>query len=520
MEEITLQLHRMEPLVCSAISVRVEGALADAALADKRWRSGTARPLEGLPIGVKDSLDTAVMPTSWGLEHFRDFVPPRDDPSVARLLEAGAILVAKLQIGYERANDGPFGTARNPWDLSRGVGGSSAGSASAVAARELPLTLGTDGMGSTRLPAAWAGVVGLKPTFGLVPMRNPGLVTAPGPLARTVADCELALNVMTDGQKTEPADRSGSLRGLTLGLPENFFLDICDGEVRRSFADTVHALEAMGAATRHVVIEHAELIELVTLIALMVPGAAAERDEQKLSLLSRRGIAWSRSISAGDYDLALRARHLFQRSFARAFETVDAIVMPGTIATAPRLDDRLLMIDGEPYNYFTAFRTTSHANATGLPALTVPTALSTGGMPIAIQIVGRPFDEATCFRIGAAVEQATDFASRLPPLVASVRSGAVVPPPPRIDHSRHVPTSHYGSLDRRVDLSDVEQVPEARDGEAPQEFVDRYVRRSHELMRDVLTDLHGLDLSGIDADTANEWLTQARATTQARVQSV
>src|SRR5687768_14900147 len=100
MEEITLHLRRMEPFVCSAISVRVDGALDDAALADKRWRSGTARPLEGLPIGVKDSLDTAGMPTTWGLEHFKDHVPPRDDPSVARLLEAGAILVAKLQIGY------------------------------------------------------------------------------------------------------------------------------------------------------------------------------------------------------------------------------------------------------------------------------------------------------------------------------------------------------------------------------------------------------------------------------------
>jgi aspartyl-tRNA(Asn)/glutamyl-tRNA(Gln) amidotransferase subunit A len=458
------RIAAQEPGIDAFLLLAPERALAGARRLDAALAGGAAPPpLAGVPLAVKDVLHVAGLPTTCGSRILEGYLPPFAATAVARLEAAGAIVVGKTNMDEfamgSSTENSSYKPTRNPWDRGRVPGGSSGGSAAAVAARMVPLALGTDTGGSIRQPAAFCGVVGLKPTWGRV--SRYGLVAfassldQAGPLARTVEDVALASSVLfgpdpldaTSALEAVP-DLGGALArgaaGLRIGVPWTFLAEGVDAGTMARFRESLGALESAGATVVEVVLPHLpHAIATYYLVATAEAssnlarydgvryGERAPGDHDLAGLygrtrdlgfgaeVKRRIILGTFALSSGYYDAyylrAQKVRTLIRRDFEAAIGTCDAIATPTTPTPAFRLGEKT----ADPLQMYLADIFTVPANLAGLPALSLPCGL-VGGLPVGLQLLGRPFDEATLLRAGAAYQRATRHHELAPPEAAPI----------------------------------------------------------------------------------------------------
>jgi Asp-tRNA(Asn)/Glu-tRNA(Gln) amidotransferase A subunit family amidase len=441
--EATLaRIARLQPALNAFCTVTAEAALAAARRAEERvLRGEPLGPLHGVPVSVKDTLWTAGVRTTMGSAIHADFVPPSDAAVVARLRAAGAILVGKTttpEYAHKGVTDSPLlGVTRNPWSPAHTCGGSSGGAAVAVATGMGPLAVGTDEGGSIRIPASFCGVVGLKPSFGLVPRHPVGVaeaLTHLGPLARTVEDAALFLTVAAG-----PDDRDG---GSLAAPPADYRAELArpPGPLRVAWSPrlgyaTLHAevLRVTTAAVRTLerlgwTVEEADPgFEDPAAIAdaFRHPGLAAalaehlpawrERMDPSLVALVESGLR----LTAVDVARAHAARHALWDRVHAFFEQYDllvtpAVAVPPLLAGAPPPGE----IEGRPVPRRGWIAFTYPFNLTGQPAVSLPAGVTAEGLPVGLQLVGRRWEDALVLRAAAAYEAARPWADRWPPPVA------------------------------------------------------------------------------------------------------
>jgi aspartyl-tRNA(Asn)/glutamyl-tRNA(Gln) amidotransferase subunit A len=437
------RVARLDTKLRTFITVDAEGALATARELEAELATGLSRgPFHGVPLAYKDLCHIRGLPTSCGTATREYFSAEHECTAVSRLREAGAVALGKLNM-TELAL-GPFGDnahhgdVQNPWRPGHVAGGSSSGSAAAVAAGLVLGALGSDTGGSIRLPAACCGVVGLKPTYGRV--SRAGVMPLSwsldhlGPLTRTVADAALLLGVIAGH---DPRDATSSRRGvpyyerlldtpvegLRVGLAENYFFDGIDTEIDGAVRGAARVLEGLGAEIVTVRVPDPQPVVDVSNVIARAESAAVharivrERPHE-LQPAVRARLEVGFHLTAHDYLQALRLRTRYARAFvAEVFAEVDALAAPVIPEPAPALDAVKAGTVDEVVTRMGRFsRLTRPFNALGLPALSVPCGFSRDGRPLALQIVGRPFDEATALRLGHAYERATDWVTRRPAL--------------------------------------------------------------------------------------------------------
>jgi aspartyl-tRNA(Asn)/glutamyl-tRNA(Gln) amidotransferase subunit A len=400
-------------------------ATARAEAAAQRWREGRARPLEGVPFGIKDVIAAEGVRTTGGSGIYQDLVPHQDADVIRALIDAGAVPVAKLQtfaFALGSPSNPDFGVTRNPRDTSRIAGGSSSGAASAVASGMLPLAIGTDTGGSVRLPAAYCGVCGLRPSPGRISSAGSMLVSwsldTVGPIARTCRDLELTLAVLSPsspgrkdgalyGKPRKPAD----LTGLRIGLPDSWFFDRCEPAVTAALDNAVRELEDLGANLAEVNLPHVHLAEAIGRTIVTAEVGYLHRGMDPLldrydSSLRARVIA-AQTLPAIDYLHALELRQLVSTDFAEAFTCVDVIVTPASVGVAPQVDDLVFQLPSGPEPWTALVTRTSYpASIAGIPALSVPAAMPVGEMPVGMQILAPGGSDELCLAVGCAYEAA------------------------------------------------------------------------------------------------------------------
>jgi aspartyl-tRNA(Asn)/glutamyl-tRNA(Gln) amidotransferase subunit A len=453
------RIAAVEGRVDAFLTVTAEDALRQAEAAERAIASGQGRPLTGIPLALKDVLCTRGVRTTCGSRILGNFIPPYDATVVTRLKSEGAVIVGKLNMdefamGSSTENSG-FKITRNPWDPERTPGGSSGGSAAAVAAGMCLGALGSDTGGSIRQPAAHCGVVGIKPTYGRV--SRYGLVAYAssldqvGPLARSVADAAL----LTAGiAGFDPADSTsvprpvpdyravltGDIRGLRIGIPAEYGAsEGVDPEVLAAVEGAVRTLEGLGAQRVPVSLPHTRYAVAVYYViapceassnlarydgvkyGMRAEGAAELLDMYRRTRslgfgaeVQRRIIIGTYCLSAGYYEAyygkASQARTLLTEDFTRAFEACDLIACPVAPTPAFRIGEKI----DDPLTMYLSDIFTISANLAGIPAISVPCGFSGAGLPIGLQLMGRHFSEETLFRAGHAFEQATEFHKRRP----------------------------------------------------------------------------------------------------------
>jgi aspartyl-tRNA(Asn)/glutamyl-tRNA(Gln) amidotransferase subunit A len=417
---------------------------AETEIAAGRYRG----PLHGIPFGLKDIYDTRGILTSGHSRVFIDRIPRADATTVSRLYDAGAVLLGKLAT-HEMAHAGPsfdlpWPPARNPWSLERFTGGSSSGSGAAVAAGMVPVALGSDTGGSIRGPASLCGVVGLMPTFGLV--SRTGVITNSytfdhcGPLARTVEDCALVLQALAGYDASDPGsvqraippyrDALGDdLRGLRIGvLRHHWESDIPASEdVRRAMDAALDVLRRLGASLHECRVRPlAEYFDVKIIVAeseiFSVHQANLVARPKDFGADFRSRVLPSVLFTAHDYVQATRERRRMQLEMPPLYETFDAFVTAG-MGEAPRLADYRSVSFWQKPSLLTAW------NVTGQPVLALPNGFGGSGLPLGMQILGRPFGETTIVKIAHAYERATEWHRRRPPLVRGATAPDVTPPP-------------------------------------------------------------------------------------------
>ncbi|WP_334174482.1 amidase [Pseudoxanthobacter sp.] len=416
-----------------ALLTLVAGAAGAAAESAARWRAGTARPLEGIPFAVKDIIDVGGQPVTAGSRLTGNRIAPRDAVAVAALRRAGAIPFA-MAATTEYAAGSPFnpryGTVGNPWDPSRWTGGSSTGSGAALAARLVPLALGTDTGGSIRVPSAWCGVTGLKPTRERVSRSGVACLSWTldhvGPMARSAADLALALPQMAlprgDGlaEGCAAALQARRLDGLRIGVPVNWFTEAVDAAVLTNWQQMLKTAADLGA-------------RLTDLPALPAAGWHAAGWTILLSELAglhrrhldRRGdydagfvarLETGLGYSAADYGEALGVRAQATAAFRRLLAEVDVVLTPGLGGEAGSLETLTVAIDDAALPFQSVIsRNTMMFDLTGLPALMMPAGFGRSGLPTAVQVVAAPWREDLCLTVAAALQQATDWHRATPP---------------------------------------------------------------------------------------------------------
>ncbi|MFJ1705910.1 amidase [Kitasatospora sp. NPDC088346] len=422
------RIEQSEPLLNAYATVTAEQARRQAREAEREAAAGQFRgPLHGVPMALKDLIDAAGTPTGAGSRVRAGHRAATDSAVAARLAEAGAILVGKAHT-HELAYGLTTPQTRNAWDGGRVAGGSSGGSAVAVAAGSATFALGTDTGGSIRVPAALNGVVGLKPTYDLLPRRGVTSLSWSldhvGPLTRTTADAALVLRALTpDGSRAPSVHHprpAGDLTGLRVGVPSNHYFDHVDQDVETAVRAAVARLEALGATLVDVEIPLTRYLR-ATHWGLMVPEASAYHERALRAAPDLFGADVRVLLEAGalmpalDYLRAQRARTLMREAWAGLFATVDVIAAPTVPTTAARTGQpSVTWPDGTTESVPDAYvRLSAPANITGIPALSLPVGLDRDGLPIGMQLLARPLGEAVLLRTGRAYEQAAP-ATRLP----------------------------------------------------------------------------------------------------------
>jgi aspartyl-tRNA(Asn)/glutamyl-tRNA(Gln) amidotransferase subunit A len=432
-ELVTHSLHEIERLdsrLNAFITVTAEAALAEADARDRELARGVDRgPLHGIPIAHKDLMRTKGVRTTAGSKIFADYVPGRDAAIVTRLREAGAVSLGKTglhELAYGITSNNPhFGAIHNPWDLTRIPGGSSGGSAAAVAAGILPFATGSDTGGSIRIPASFCGVVGLKPTFGRVNIR--GVLPLGfsqdhvGPITRTMRDTAIAFQAMVDHPTGYVPPAGPNLARFRIGWPSNFFMERVDSEVEGAVRVAFGVAAVAGARIVEVEVPDMEALRSAAATCLLVEAAAALRP-----YLDRRSdfgadvlmlLDQGKAIPGIEYIEAQRMRRRIGRQFARLFDDVDCIFTPATPITAPLIGQSTVEIHGATEEVrAAATRFTRGMNALGLPAISIPCGFSRSGLPIGLQIIAAARQEDVLLHVAAAMEDAMAVLVRYPPL--------------------------------------------------------------------------------------------------------
>jgi len=435
-------------------------ALAMAREADAAIRQGRSGPLTGVPFAVKDLICTRGLRTTCASRILESFVPPYDATVITRLRQAGAVIFGKTNMdefamGSSTENSG-FQLTRNPWDLSRIPGGSSGGSAAAVAADLCTASLGSDTGGSIRQPASHCGVVGLKPTYGRV--SRYGLVAFAssldqiGPITKDVRDCALVLGAISGYDAADCTSvpekvpdytlaLRDNVRGMKIGIPRQYLeIEGLHPDVGHVFTDAVAVLEALGGRCVDIALPHTEYA--VAAYYIIAPAEASSnlarydgvkygfraegKDLREMYLstrsqgfgpeVQRRVLIGTYALSAGYYDAyyrkASQVRTLIMNDFRKAFQACDVVISPVAPTPAFKLGEKI----DDPLTMYLEDVFTLSANLAGIPAMSVPAGFSAEGLPIGLQILGSHFEEERILTVGYAFEQATDFHTKRPPL--------------------------------------------------------------------------------------------------------
>src|SRR5262245_50786712 len=429
-EALLRRIERLDPTLRAFVTVTADRALSDAKAAEAAIARGDSRPLLGIPVAYKDLYATRGIRTTAGSALLEDWVPDVDATCVTRLQDAGCVMLGKLithEFAWGIQTPGHrFPPARNPWNPDRIPGGSSSGSGAALAAGLCVGALGSDTGGSIRGPAAFSGIVGLKPTYGRC--SRAGVVTLswtldhPGPMARTVEDCAFQLQALAGHDPLDPASSrtavsdylaplARSARGLRIGVPSrDFFLEGADPEVAAAFETALSTLRSLGADVRDVAIPH--IWDSPSFMVIMASEAFAyherdlrERPEAYGELLRDR-LLHGGLYTGAEYVQAMRLRERLRREMLDVLRTVDLLATPTAPKPASTFAKAYDISVGFPRSNMPPF------NLSGLPALALPCGFTSGGLPISLQLAGRPFDEATVLRAGHAYEQATEWHTR------------------------------------------------------------------------------------------------------------
>jgi aspartyl-tRNA(Asn)/glutamyl-tRNA(Gln) amidotransferase subunit A len=438
-EAALARIERWNPELNAFLTITAENARREARAAERAIRRGSAKgPLQGIPISLKDNYWTRGIRSTAGSKILAKFVPDEDSDVASRLARVGAILLGKTnmhEFAYGITNENPhYGPVHNPWAQDRISGGSSGGSAVAVATGMGFASMGTDTGGSIRIPASLCGIVGLKPTYGLVSVA--GIVPLAetldhaGPLARSVTDACIMLQAVA-GKYPRGATapdyrklRKSIPRRFRIGWPKHYYFDRVDGEVREAIDAAAKTLESLGARIEEVSLAHlADSLEPSMNIAMAeatrfhesqgyFPARAAEYSEDV-----RKRLELGREVRAADYLKALAVRREIQEEFQAGFAHVDAIMAPTLSIAAPRIGENEVMIEGEKETVRSALvRLNRPANLTGDPAMSVPCGLTGAGLPIGMQLIGPRWSEARLLAIALAYEDATGWHKRHPVL--------------------------------------------------------------------------------------------------------
>ncbi len=410
-------IAKLNPRLNAFITITEESAREQARALDRELANGEDRgPLHGIPIAHKDLIFTKDVRTTSGSKLFRDHVPTANAPIVEKLAAAGAVMVGKTglhELAYGITSDNPhFGTIRNPRDPSRTPGGSSGGSGAAVATDMAFLATGTDTGGSIRIPASFCGVVGLKPTYGLLDrsgIQPLGLsLDHVGPLTRTVADTGVAFEAMLPGgARLRPAP--ASCQYIRIGLPENFYFTHISKEVSDRVHQAAQAAERLGARITQVKVPDVDALNDAGRTILLAEASAiyqpyfSRREDFGADVLAL--LDQGRLVPATDYVNAQRIRKMLLGEFLALFSEIDCLLTPTTPITAPLIGQKQVEIDGEMVDTrLTTTRLVRGINVLGFPALSLPCGNSPQGLPIGLQLIGRPFEERLLLALGEALE--------------------------------------------------------------------------------------------------------------------
>lgn len=455
------RIAQQEGKVQAYMAVTGREALGRAARLDRRLERGEdCGPLAGIPLAIKDVICTRGIPTTCSSRILEGFVPPYDATVMRRLDRAGTVVLGKANMdefamGSSTENSG-YKITRNPWDLGRVPGGSSGGSGAAVAADLCAGALGSDTGGSIRQPAAFCGIVGLKPTYGRV--SRYGLVAFAssldqiGPMTKDVRDAAILLNVIAGHDPCDStsvdlpvpdytAQLGRDVTGLRIGIPDEYFIEGTDPEVETAIRGAISVLESLGAKAERISLPYTEYAVATYYLVATAEASSnlARYDGVKYGLrtrdakdllemymksrqngfgaeVKRRIMLGTYALSAGYYDAyylkALKVRTLIRRDFEQAFKRCEVILTP----TAPTPAFRLGEKTGDPLTMYLSDIFTISANLAGIPGISLPCGFTQAGLPIGLQLLGKPFDEATVLQVAFAYEQATEWHKRSPPL--------------------------------------------------------------------------------------------------------
>ena len=459
-ESVLRRVEEVEGRIHAYITLTPEMALEQSAAADLRIQKGEAGPMTGIPLAIKDVICTQGVRTTCGSHILENFTPPYDATVTQKLKAAGAVFIGKANMDEfamgSSTENSSFGPTRNPWDLDRIPGGSSGGSAAAVAADECIVSLGSDTGGSIRQPAACCGIVGMKPTYGRV--SRYGLVAFAssldqiGPFGKDVRDTALLLNAISGH---EPRDSTSvdlpvpdytqalveDVRGMVLGVPRETFGQGVDPEVAGSVREAIEVLKRLGAKTVDVSLPHSDYALAVYYIIAPCEassnlarydgvkyGFRARGTEDLLDMyqetrwqgfgaeVKRRIMLGTYALSAGYYDAyylkASRVRTLIRKDFEEAFQKCDALILPTAPTPAFRVGEKV----DDPLQMYLSDIFTIPCNLAGLPGLSLPCGFTGKGLPVGLQILGNFFQEEKILRVAWAYEQNTEHHRRKPKL--------------------------------------------------------------------------------------------------------
>ena len=454
------RIRRLDPKIISFVTVSDDLAVQQSKDADQRLAaSGGLSPLAGLPYSAKDSISTRGVNTTCSSKILENYKPFYDATAISKLISSNAVLLGKnnmdeFGMGSSTENSGFF-TTRNPWNYEHVPGGSSGGSAAAVAAGLVPFALGEDTGGSVRAPASYCGITGLKTTYGrvsrygLIPLASS--FDTIGPMARSAYDAALVLEVIAghdpkdSTSRSEPVQKyseslrkSENLRGLRIGIPKEYFVEGLDAEVDAALRTAIKQIEGLGAEVVEVSLPHTPYAIPVYYLILFAEASSnlakydgvrfglSERKDSDLmdvylktreagfgAEVKRRIMLGTFALSAGYYDAyylkAQKVRTLIRRDFEKAFETCDALITPTSPTVAFRIGEKI----SNPLDMYLSDVFVVAANLAGIPALSVPCGFS-NGLPIGMQIMGRHLAEETLLRIGHLYQRVTDWHTKHP----------------------------------------------------------------------------------------------------------
>jgi len=456
------RLHRLEPQLHAVVTITEEAALKQAEEADRRLELNKAGPLTGIPMLLKDNMATAGVATTCSSKMLENFIPPYDATIVTKLKHAGAVIIGKANMDEfamgSSTENSAFFTTSNPWDLTRVPGGSSGGSAAAVASGEAVYALGSDTGGSIRQPASFCGITGLKPTYGRV--SRYGLVAFAssldqiGPLTHDARDCALVMNIIAGYDSKDStsvplplpdytACLGDGIKGLRLGVPKEYFVKGMQPEVACAIEEALSQLEGLGAridrdvslpstpyalAVYYIIAPSEASTNLARYDGVKYGYSYDETDSMWEAMektrqfgfgpeVKRRIMLGTYALSAGYYDAwylkAQKVRTIIRREFDAAFEKYDAIITPTSPSTAFKIGEKA----DDPFQMYLSDICTIPVNIAGLPAISIPCGFS-GGLPVGLQIIGKPFAEETILRIADAYQQATDWHRMRPEILS------------------------------------------------------------------------------------------------------